>query len=64
MFAWSNVLPILAAAIHAVGFVLYNLHTKRGESKPNFVSWFVWALLATLNALTFSAMKWIGFFRQ
>lgn len=51
----ATVLPVLAAFIHAIGFVKYNLQTKEGSSKPNFVSWFAWAFLATLNALTFSA---------
>jgi hypothetical protein len=55
MFDLAIVLPVLAAIIHGVGFVKYNLQTKEGSSKPNFVSWFAWAFLATLNALTFSA---------
>ncbi|GMU74355.1 MAG: hypothetical protein AMXMBFR44_5520 [Candidatus Campbellbacteria bacterium] len=54
---WSVLLPILAALIHGTGFVLYNVQTKLGKSEPNPVSWFLWAFLATLNALSFSAMS-------
>jgi len=53
-------LPVLAALIHAAGFILYNIHTHRGVSHPNFTSWSVWALMACLNALTFSAAtSWV-----
>lgn len=50
------VLPLVASATHALGFWKYNSQAKAGTSKPNFVSWFVWALLATLNALSFMAI--------
>ncbi len=51
------ILAVLAALIHGIGFVLYNVQTKLGKSEPNPVSWFLWAFLATLNALSFSAMN-------
>lgn len=50
------VLPLTAAAMHATGFVKYNLSTKDGASKPSFVSWFIWAILATMNAATFMSI--------
>lgn len=53
----SVLLPISAALIHGTGFVLYNVQTKLGKSEPNPVSWFLWAFLATLNALSFRAMS-------
>ena len=53
----SVMLPVTAAIIHIVAYVLYNVQTKLGKSDPNPVSWFLWAFLATLNALSFSAMN-------
>lgn len=50
------VLPLVASAIHAFGFWKYNSQAKAGTSKPNFVSWAIWALLASLNALSFMAI--------
>lgn len=50
-------LGVTAALLHGTAFVLYNVQTFRGESTPNFASWGVWAILATLNALTFRAME-------
>lgn len=51
-----TVLPLVASATHAIGFWRYNSQTKAGTSKPNFVSWFIWALLAILNSLSFMAI--------
>lgn len=53
----STALPVVAALLHATGFILYNVQTKLGKSDPNPVSWFLGAFLATLNALSFSAMN-------
>ena len=50
------VLPSVASATHALGFWMYNSQAKAGKSKPNFVTWFIWALLASLNALSFMAI--------
>ena len=50
------VLPLVASATHALGFLKYNAQAKAGDSKPNFVSWAIWALLASLNALSFMAI--------
>ncbi|MGE5297602.1 MAG: hypothetical protein ACM3KM_00365 [Acidobacteriaceae bacterium] len=61
MFDHSSLLPVVAAMLHAAGFILYNINTKKGDSKPNFVSWFIWALLSTMNALTFTAAtNWVN----
>jgi hypothetical protein len=57
MIPMSTVLPVTASLIHITGFILYNVQTKLGKSDPNPVSWFLWAFLATLNALSFSAMN-------
>jgi hypothetical protein len=57
MADFSTVLPVLAALLHLSGFTLYNIQAKLGKSKPNPASWFLWAFLATLNALSFSAMN-------
>lgn len=51
-----TILPLVASATHAIGFWKYNTQAKAGTSKPNFVSWFVWSLLASLNALSFMAI--------
>ncbi len=48
------VLGVPAALIHATGYVLYNIQTKRGSSKPKFVTWFIWMIAATINAVTFT----------
>jgi len=50
------VFPLVASATHALGFWKYNSQAKEGTSKPNFVSWAIWALLASLNALSFMAI--------
>lgn len=50
---WSDALPVTAALIHGTGFVLYNIQAEKGDSKPNPVSWLLWAFLSTLNAVTF-----------
>lgn len=57
MSKYLVVLPILAALTHLAGYVLYNVQAKLGSSEPNPVSWFLWAFLATLNGLTFTAMN-------
>ena len=54
--ALAAVLPWVAAATHALGFWKYHSQAKAGTSKPNFVSWAIWAFLATLNALSFSVI--------
>ena len=36
---------------------LYIVQAQLGKSDPNPVSWFLWSYLATLNALSFSAMN-------
>lgn len=57
MFDMSVALPVLAAILHGIGYVLYNWQTLKGVTKPNPVSLFIWLFLAALNAVTFSAMN-------
>jgi hypothetical protein len=47
------ILGISAALLHGTAYIIYNIQAKRGDSKPNVVSWSVWAFMATLNMLTF-----------
>lgn len=46
-------LPLFAAILHAIAYALYMFYIFGGEATPNSASWTVWALLATLNAVTF-----------
>lgn len=48
-------LGLSAACIHVAGYLLYNIQTKLGQSKPNGATWIVWVLLAGGNALTYNA---------
>lgn len=57
MFDMSLALPVLAATLHANGYVLYNWQTLKGVTRPNPVSLFIWLFLAALNAVTFTAMN-------
>lgn len=57
MFDMSMALPVLAAILHGIGYILYNWQTLKGVTKPNPVSLFIWLFLAALNAATFSAMN-------
>lgn len=57
MFDMSVALPVLAAILHGIGYVLYNWQTLKGVTKPNPVSLFIWLFLAALNAATFTAMN-------
>lgn len=57
MYDNSVILPISAAFLHGTGFFLYNFQTKLGQSKPNPASWFLWAFLATLNAVSFRQLN-------
>lgn len=50
------ILGITAALLHGAGYVIYNVQAKKGDSKPNIVSWFIWALMAGLNATSFSGV--------
>lgn len=51
------VLGIVAAVLHGIAYYLYGRQTKLGSSKPNIVSWSIWAFLATINALTYRVMS-------
>ena len=50
------VFPLIAAMLHVLGFWRYYSQTEEGVSKPNFLSWAIWAFSAILNALTFMAI--------
>ena len=50
----SWILGVTAALLHAIGYILYNLQTKKKQSVPNSVSWFIWSLMAGLNASSFT----------
>ncbi len=49
-------LGLTAALLHGVAFILYNVQSKIGQSKPNAASWSIWAFLSTLNALSYREM--------
>jgi len=55
LLQWTLGVP--AALIHTVGYTLYNIQIKKEQSKPRVVSWSVWALMAVMNAITFSALS-------
>ena len=48
------ILGVLAALLHAAGYVTYNIQSKKKDSTPNTVSWFIWALMAGLNLSSFA----------
>lgn len=50
-------LAVVAALLHGVAYILYNVQTKLGQSKPNIASWSIWTFLAILNALTFKEVS-------
>jgi len=45
------------AILHGIAYVMYNIQAKLEESSPNPASWFVWAYLAVLNALSYREMS-------
>jgi len=47
-------LPILAAILHGVAYVMYMFLVYDGDSVPNPATWTVSAFLASLNAITFA----------
>lgn len=51
------VLGLMAALLHGVAYVLYNMQAKLGKSSPNAASWSVWTFLAVLNALSYREMS-------
>ncbi|MFA4846109.1 MAG: hypothetical protein WC654_06150 [Patescibacteria group bacterium] len=51
------VIGIVAVLIHLAGYTLYNIQAHRGHSTPNLTSWGLWAFLAALSALTYSAFS-------
>lgn len=49
----SLALGIAAACIHVTAYALYNIQSKKGQSKPNAATWGIWAFLVVLNAMTY-----------
>ena len=50
-------LGIIASCTHIVAFIIYNVKFILGNTKPNVVSWFLWATLATLNFFSYKLMS-------
>jgi hypothetical protein len=53
----SVFVSILASIIHITAFAIYNYKQLFGSAKPNIVSWFLWAGLASLNFLSYNSMS-------
>lgn len=53
----ATLLGVAAALLHATAYILYNRQARQKKSVPNPVSWFVWMIVAVLNALTYKAMN-------
>ena len=58
----TSILPIVAAILYLAAVVLYNIQILNGKSKPNAISWGIWALLAIVNAFSYGAMidNWVA----
>jgi len=54
---YTPVLGISAALLHGIAYVLYNIQTRLGQSKPNPASWSVWTVLAIINAFSFRELS-------
>ena len=62
------VLGVLAALLHGSAYTLYNWQIWTGASRPNAVSWAIWAAVAVINLVSFEKMTdrikalqfWIG----
>ncbi|HLD21146.1 MAG TPA: hypothetical protein VJB64_03550 [Patescibacteria group bacterium] len=46
-------LGVIAALLIGIGYLIYNVQSKKKTSAPNAVSWFIWSLMAVLNASSF-----------
>lgn len=53
----SITLGVVAATLHGVAYVMYMQQVSLGQSKPNPISWSIWAFLAVMNAASFTAMS-------
>ena len=49
----SFLLGLVSAILHGSAYVLYNIQTQLGKSRPNPASWGIWMVLSTLNAFTY-----------
>jgi hypothetical protein len=54
---YTPVLGVGAALLHGTAYVLYNIQTHFGQSKPNPASWSVWTVLAIINAFSFQELS-------
>lgn len=64
MESYSLLLGLVAAGMHTTAYILYNIQSKKGQSKPNAATWALWAFLVILNALTYqetSRSFWLAF---
>ncbi|MFA4845943.1 MAG: hypothetical protein WC654_05280 [Patescibacteria group bacterium] len=50
------ILGVAAALLCAIGYIIYNVQSKKNDSKPNAVSWFIWAIMAVLNTSSFAVV--------
>ncbi len=48
---------ILADSLNIVGYFIYFLQIKRGDSEPKSVSWGLWSILSFLNFIFYRIMK-------
>lgn len=46
----------LAVLLNTLGYVLYFLQIKRGDSEPKLISWWLWSFLSVLNFLSYREM--------
>ncbi|MBU1179372.1 hypothetical protein KJ885_00320 [Patescibacteria group bacterium] len=53
----AKILGILAGLIQITAFILYNKGTLKKQNHPNASTWFLWAVLSTLNCVTYFIMS-------
>jgi len=53
----SMALGLAASLLHLGAFITYNRQMLRGDSRPNAVTWGIWAIGATLNGASYFFMN-------
>lgn len=53
----SEILVGVATLTHIVAFVMYNRQLLKGKSKPNIISWLIWAFITILNFTSYNVMS-------